>query len=91
MQPEHRLQQLLDGTGESEIVEFKEAKNAYSFDKLGRYVSALSNEANLKGLPSAWLVFGVKDDHRVVGTRFRESHRELQSLRRKSPTRPLTA
>lgn len=82
MQPERQLQQLLDGTGESEIVEFKEAKGTYNFDKLGRYVSALSNEANLKGLPSAWLVFGVKDNHRVVGTRFRESHRELQSLKK---------
>ena len=28
---------------ENEIVEFKEAKEGYSFDKLGKYFSALSN------------------------------------------------
>jgi ATP-dependent DNA helicase RecG len=54
-----QLQRLLDGNGESEVVEFKEAKNGYDFSKLGKYFSALSNEANLKGVPSAWLVFGV--------------------------------
>jgi ATP-dependent DNA helicase RecG len=57
-----QLQRLLDGNGESEVVEFKEAKNGYDFSKLGKYFSALSNEANLKGVPSAWLVFGVKDN-----------------------------
>ncbi|ATJ84716.1 RNA-binding domain-containing protein [Halomonas beimenensis] len=82
MQPEYLLRRLLAGAGESEIVEFKEAKNTFSFDKLGKYVSALSNEANLQGLTSAWLVFGVKDNHRVIGTRFRESPKELQSLKK---------
>jgi ATP-dependent DNA helicase RecG len=53
---------------ENEVVEFKEAKNQYDKDKLGRYFSALSNEANLKGKPQAWLVFGVKDNKTVVGT-----------------------
>lgn len=32
-----QLQRLLAGNGESEVVEFKEAKNNYDFDKLGRY------------------------------------------------------
>ncbi|XKE45482.1 putative DNA binding domain-containing protein [Halomonas organivorans] len=82
MQPEHLLRRLLAGAGESEIVEFKEAKNTFNFDKLGKYVSALSNEANLQGLTSAWLVFGVKDNHRVIGTRFRVSPKELQSLKK---------
>lgn len=77
-----QLQRLLAGNGESEVVEFKEAKNNYDFDKLGRYFSALSNEANLKGLPSAWLVFGVKDNQQVVGTRYREQPKQLQSLKK---------
>ena len=32
---------------ESEIVEFKKAESNFDFDELGRYFSALSNEANL--------------------------------------------
>lgn len=82
MSPEQRLQALLDGDGENEIVEFKEARRAFDFGKLGRYFSALSNEANLKGNDSAWLVFGVRDDHKVVGTHFRDNHRALQSLKK---------
>ena len=31
---------------EFEIVEFKEAKGGYDTDKIGRYFSAISNEAN---------------------------------------------
>jgi len=37
---------------ENEIVEFKEAKNTFDFRKIGKYFSALSNEANLKSMPS---------------------------------------
>lgn len=35
---------------ESEVVEFKEARSNYSFNDIGKYFSALSNEANLRGL-----------------------------------------
>jgi ATP-dependent DNA helicase RecG len=42
-----QLDTLLALPAENEWVEFKEAKNDYSFDKLGRYFSALSNEAAL--------------------------------------------
>ncbi len=79
---QQQLQRLLAGAGESEVVEFKEAKNGYDFGKLGKYFSALSNEANLKGLLSAWLVFGVKDNHQVVGTKFREAFKDLQALKK---------
>lgn len=61
------LRTLLTGS-ENEVVEFKEAKAQYDKNKLGRYFSALSNEANLKGLDCAWIVFGVKDDKTIVGT-----------------------
>lgn len=60
---------------ESEVVEYKEAKGNYDIDKLGKYFSALSNEANLKGLVSAWLIFGVRDsDKAIIGSNFRLSN-----------------
>ena len=76
------LSQLLQSTGENEVVEFKEAKRTYDLNKLGRYFSALSNEACLKGLKHAWLVFGVKDNQTVVGTQFRMAAKDLQSLKK---------
>lgn len=62
---------------ESEVLEFKEAKVQYDFDKLGKYFSALSNEANLNNKAIAWLVLGVKDEledgaRPIVGTLWRE-------------------
>ncbi len=66
---------------ETEWLEFKEAKNQYDFDKLGKYFSALSNEANLKKQACGWLVFGVKDDGSVCGSRFREDLAHLDSLK----------
>ena len=78
---EAKLGQLLGQYGENEVVEFKEAKNGYDFNKLGRYFSALSNEGNLKGFKSAWLVFGVKNDQTVIGTRYRQQLKDLHSLK----------
>lgn len=76
------LNSLLQLTAETEIVEFKEAKNTYHLDKLGKYFSALSNEANLKGVPRAWLVFGIEDKrHAIVGTNFRTNRSDLDSLK----------
>ena len=43
------LSEAMNLPAENEIIEFKEAKDSYSFEKLGKYFSALSNEANLKG------------------------------------------
>ena len=34
---------------ENEVVEFKEAKLNYSFKDIGKYFSALGNEANIRG------------------------------------------
>jgi ATP-dependent DNA helicase RecG len=62
------LHSLLQSTTETEVLEFKEAKTQYDKDKLGKYFSALSNEANLKGKSSAWLLFGVNNQKQVVGT-----------------------
>ena len=46
---------------ESEVVEFKKAENNFDFDDLGKYFSAMSNEANLRGLDFAWLIFGYDE------------------------------
>ena len=68
---------------EDETIEFKEANDNFKTDEIGRYVSALSNEANLAGIESAWLVFGVRDrDHEVVGTSYRMEPKRLGSLKR---------
>lgn len=69
---------------ETECVEFKEAKTQYDFGKLGKYFSALSNEANLKSQDSAWLLFGIKDKpvpRPIIGTEFRKNRANLDSLK----------
>jgi ATP-dependent DNA helicase RecG len=77
------LSTLLDGliaTWENEVVEFKQAGNDYDSDRIGEYFSALSNEANLRGVDRAWLVFGVHNKSRaVVGTAYRLDPERLQS------------
>jgi ATP-dependent DNA helicase RecG len=83
-----KLFEILDDlrrlSAETEVVEFKEAKNTYNFDTLGEYFSALSNEANLKGKPHAWLIFGVENEnHCIVGSQYRgetRGHCPLLSL-----------
>jgi ATP-dependent DNA helicase RecG len=68
---------------ETEIIEFKEAKESYDFGKIGKYFSALSNEANLKGKSCAWLIFGVENTkHRIVGSNYRPSRKALDSLKK---------
>lgn len=79
------LQIMLDSliaTWENEVVEFKQAGDGYSTNDIGKYFSALSNEANLRNLDKAWLVFGVNNKLRsVVGTDYRPEHVRLQSLK----------
>ncbi len=59
---------------ENEVVEFKEAGKDYDKDKIGKYFSAISNEANLKGFQFGWLVFGVKNKTReIVGSDYRNT------------------
>lgn len=77
-----KLDELLALPDETEWVEFKEAKNSYDFDDLGKYFSALSNEANLKAQRCAWFVFGVQDKPRkVIASRFRSDRKHLDSLK----------
>lgn len=66
---------------ENEIVEFKQVSGTFDKDKLGRYVSALANEANLQEAEAAWLIFGVRDNGEVTGTSFRELPGQLHTLK----------
>jgi ATP-dependent DNA helicase RecG len=73
---------------ETEWLEFKEAKGSFDTDAFGRYVSALSNEANLQARDAGWLIFGVKDKiasatgaRMVVGSLFATKPADLNELK----------
>jgi ATP-dependent DNA helicase RecG len=80
-----QLTQLLHeliATWENEVVEFKQAGNNFDTDKIGEYFAALSNEANLRGAGSAWLIFGVSNATRtVVGSDYRPEPGRLDGLK----------
>lgn len=68
---------------ESEVIELKEAKSDFGFKDLGKYFSALSNEAILRGKQDAWLIFGMDDDKVACGTSYREGNpANLRSLKK---------
>lgn len=67
---------------EDEVIEFKKAECNFDFDDLGKYFSALSNEANLRNQEFAWLVFGVQDKTRdIIGTSYKNSLVSQQKLK----------
>ena len=68
-----KIAQLINQSNENEVIEFKEAKNKFEFEKLGQYFSALCNEANLKHKSEAWLIFGIKDNKTIVGTQYKNT------------------
>ena len=75
------LSQLIAGW-ENEVVEFKQAGNDFDTDKIGRYFSALSNEANLRNQDRGWLIFGVNNRTRmVVGSIYRTEPDRLNGLK----------
>jgi ATP-dependent DNA helicase RecG len=80
------LQTLLNtliSTWENEVVEFKEVGDNYSTSDIGKYFSALSNEANLRGLEKAWLVFGVNNQSKTpTHTDFRLDPERLQGTKK---------
>lgn len=68
--------------GENEVVEFKKAETNFDIDELGKYFSALSNEANLRERKFGWIVFGVWDKkHEIVGTSFKNGEVALNKLK----------
>ncbi len=68
---------------ENEWVEFKSG-SATTNEKIGQYISAISNAACINSQSFGYLVFGIKDDtHEVVGTNFKlknkkEGNKELE-------------
>ena len=80
MSTEESLEQLLSSETETEILEFKKAERQFDKDKLGRYFSALSNEANLNGKVCAWILFGIANDKSIVGTSI--SNKQLNEYKR---------
>lgn len=79
------LVHFLLADAETEVVEYKEAKRNFDFERLGKYFSALSNEANLRNAECGWLLFGVTDKREICGTTYRQEQRRpsvgLRSLK----------
>lgn len=67
---------------ENEVVEFKRGKREFSLSDIGKYFSAISNEANLRGQSFGWLVFGIDDKTRqVIGTNYKaKSSERIQAV-----------
>jgi ATP-dependent DNA helicase RecG len=80
-----QLQEMLRLPAETEWIEFKEARTNFDFDDIGKYFSALSNEANLKGKSAGWLIFGVTDKppRVIVGSDYRNTPPGLDRLKQK--------
>lgn len=81
-----KLKELLTLGRETEWVERKEVNATYDFNKLGKYFSALSNEANMNGMEYGWLIFGVADNGDIVGTSYRNNPSSLDSLKHEIAT-----
>ena len=74
--------QTITNHSENEVVEFKKAEYNFDFDDLGKYFSALSNEANLRGLDFAWLILGYDEKkHQLVGTSYKNSEGALNNVK----------
>lgn len=77
------LEELLRMPAETEVVEFKKARNGFGDQELGEYFSALSNEANLREKKCAWLVFGVENDtHVVLGSNYKNTPESLDAVKK---------
>ena len=62
-------QQLKNFKDENRFLEFK--SNYQDVDKLGKYISALSNGACLENKDYGYLYFGIEDNtHEIKGTTF---------------------
>ena len=71
---EEELNRILDELllePENECVEFKKAENNFDIDNLGKYFSALGNEATLRNRQYSWIIFGVDDKTRnLIDTKY---------------------
>ncbi|MDR0523572.1 MAG: hypothetical protein LBG62_04035 [Candidatus Methanoplasma sp.] len=72
--------QELRAHGENEVFEAKD-RVSFSDNRMGEYFSALSNEASLRDLDSAWMVFGLSDgDLESVDSRYKDGCGDLDRL-----------
>ena len=68
------LEELINNY-ETECVEFKKAETNFDIDKLGKYFSAMGNEATLRNRQYSWIVFGIDDKtHEFTNTRYCSSN-----------------
>ena len=68
---------------ENEVVEFKKVMSStYATSEIGKYFSALANEANLRNKESAWLIFGIDNKTRkIVGSDFKSDPSKLEEFK----------
>lgn len=73
---------------ETEWLDFKEARQTFDIEELGRYVSALANEANLHARRCGWFILGVKDRRDgasglrpIVGSSFKNGAAAMNELK----------
>ena len=67
---EDKIRALLALPHETEWVEFK--SNHVEPEKIGQYISAISNSAGLHGKTAGYMVWGIEDESRhVIGTTFK--------------------
>ncbi len=76
------LMELLSSPTETEWLEFKSAGETMPLDEIGKYFSALSNEANIKRKDRAWLVLGVNNAKQITGTNFKNSVSSLNDVKK---------
>jgi ATP-dependent DNA helicase RecG len=62
------VEELLSYGGENEWIEFK--GDNYEPHLIGEYISALSNSACLHKTKHGYLIFGIDNNYRIVGTNF---------------------
>jgi ATP-dependent DNA helicase RecG len=79
----HDLLATLTRRPEGRVVEFKSARTQYDEEKLGRYFTALANEANLTTRTAAWIILGVDDTGAIVGTDYLRGDHDERQLRMK--------
>lgn len=76
------IKNMMELPAETEYIEFKEAKEDFDFEKLGKYFSAISNETNLKKQKYGWIIFGISDipPRKITGTNYKKGTK-LQKLK----------
>ncbi len=75
------LQRFISDPHENEVVEFKDRKTLNK-DEMGKYFSALSNEAKLNGIECAWIVFGITDKGAVVNSNYLDTSESQNKLKK---------